>query len=162
MLYVADTGNHAIRAIDLAAHQVATIAGIPETRGNFGDGGPATSAGLFGPQAVVACGGDLFVADTGNNRVRRIAHGSNTITTVLGAGGLAASTGEGAPARALPVDAPRGLACDASGNVLATSTDTVRLLAADDAHVVDGSGPVTTIFASSKARCRPAASQASW
>jgi len=149
-LYVADAGNHAIRAIDLSAGvasaTVRTIAGTPETRGFFGDAGAATTALLYQPQALTRCAnGDLFVADTGNHRVRRIAASTGVITTVLGVG-VAASSGEGGPASTFPVDAPLGLACDASGNLLVSSTATVRLLPADAAGVVDGTGPVQTIY----------------
>ena len=145
-LYVADTGNHVVRAIDLTSNTVRTIAGTPATRGFFGDGGAATAALLYAPAALTQCGnGDLFVADTGNHRVRRVAAGTSTISTVLG-DGVAASSGEGRPASTYPVNAPLGLACDAYGNVFATSTNTVRLLPADEAHVVDGSGAVQTIY----------------
>ncbi len=149
-LYVADTGNHAIRAIDLSAGisaaAVRTIAGSPQTRGFFGDGGPASSALLYSPQAITECSnGDLFVADTGNERVRRIASGTNVITTVLGDGSQS-SSGEGAPSSSFPVDEPQNLACDAVGNVFATSTTAVRMLLADADDVVDGSGAVRTIY----------------
>jgi sugar lactone lactonase YvrE len=146
VLYVADTGNHVIRAIDVAGGMVSTVAGTPATRGFFGDGGPATAAELFAPQAITACGdGDLFVADTGNNRIRRVAAGTGMMSTVLGVG-VAASSGEGIPATTFAVDAPLGLACDGYGNVLATSSATVRLLAADHDGVVDGTGAVATIY----------------
>ena len=149
-LYVADTGNHVVRAIDLstgvAGATVRTIAGAAQTRGYFGDGGPATAAELYLPQALVGCAnGDLFIADTGNNRVRRIAAGTGEITTVLGEG-VAASSGEGSPASDFPVDAPLGLACDTRGNVFVTSTTTVRLLPSDANGVVDGTKDVQTIY----------------
>jgi DNA-binding beta-propeller fold protein YncE len=145
VLYVADTGNHAVRAINLATMQVSTVAGTPTERGYFGDGGHATDALLFAPEAITSCpGGELFIADTGNHRIRRI-DATGTITTVLG-DGTAASSGEGEPAREFPIDSPRGLACDAIGNLYATSTTTVRQLPANDSHVVDGAGPVLTIY----------------
>ena len=144
-LYVADTGNHVIRAIDLASRTVTTAFGTPRTLGYFGDGGPATSALLYQPKAFTTCAnGDAFIADTGNNRIRRI-DATGTITTVLG-DGTAASSGEGGPATAFPIDAPLGLACDALGNLYATSTTTVREIPANDGGVVDGSGPVLTIY----------------
>lgn len=149
-LYVADTGNHVVRAIDLsgglAAASVRTIAGVPATRGFFGDGGPATAALLYRPQALTRCAnGDLFVADTANHRVRRIAAGAAMISTVLGVG-APASSGDGRPATTFPVNAPRGLACDERGNLFVTSTTTVRLLPADAAGIVDGTSDVQTIY----------------
>jgi cysteine-rich repeat protein len=145
VLYVADTGNHVVRTIDLASNAVATVTGTPQNLGFFGDGGLATDALLYRPQALTRCpNGDLFVADTGNERVRRVA-ADHHISTVLGTG-EAASAGEGAPASTLPVDTPVGIACDAVGNVFVTSRSTVRLLPANDSGVVDGSGPVETIY----------------
>ncbi|HEY1552243.1 MAG TPA: hypothetical protein VGG28_30660 [Kofleriaceae bacterium] len=149
-LYVADTGNHAIRVIDLASGvggaTVRTIAGTPQTRGFFGDGGPATSALLYEPSAITECAnGDIFVADTGNERVRRIASGTNVISTVLGDGSVS-SSGEGAPASSFPVNEPQNLACDAIGNLFVTSTTAVRMVLADASGVVDGTSPVRTIY----------------
>ena len=141
-----------IRVVDLSggvvSATVATVAGTPATLGYFGDRGPARSALLYQPEAVTRCpNGDLFIADTGNNRVRRV-HRIGTddiITTVLG-DGTAASSGEGFPAWTFPVEEPRGLACDAFGNLYVTSTETVRMLPATDAGVGDGDGRVETIY----------------
>jgi sugar lactone lactonase YvrE len=159
-LYVADTGNHLVRAIDLSQGvgnaTLETIAGVAQTRGYFGDGGAAPAALLYGPRAVTMCpNGDLFIADTGNHRARRIAAGGTTITTVLG-DSVPASSGEGAPSSSFPVDAPHGLACDSLGNLFVTSTNTVRLLAANAAGVVDGSGAVETIYGASPRDTFPA------
>jgi len=130
-LYVADTGNHAIRLISGSA--VTTIAGHGEQSGFAGDDGPALDALLDHPQAITKCpNGDLFIADTSNNRVRRIHEG--VISTVA------------------EVDAPKGLDCDASGNLFASSSDTVRLLEAAGG-IVDGTGPVRTIYGPSKYTC---------
>lgn len=150
VLYVADAGNHVIRAIDIGGGDatVSTVAGTPQTIGVAGDGGPATEALLFAPGGLTRCpGGDLFIADTRNHRVRRI-DASNVITTVLG-DGVPASSGEGAPASAFPVDRPLGLACDAAGNLYVTSSTALRVLAANDDGVVDGDGAVNTIFGAS-------------
>jgi cysteine-rich repeat protein len=150
-LYVADTGNHVVRAIDLSSGimsaTVRTIAGTPATLGYFGDDVTiAAAALLYAPEAITRCAnGDLFIADTGNHRVRRVAAGTNMISTVLGVG-VAASSGEGFPATTFPVHAPLGLACDAIGNLFVTSTTTVRLVPANASGVVDGTGEVQTIY----------------
>jgi sugar lactone lactonase YvrE len=147
-LYVADTGNHLVRAIDLSKGltnaAVRTVAGTTKTGGWAGDGGAAAAALLFSPSAVTTCAnGDVFIADTGNHRVRRIVGGR--ISTVLGYGN-ASSSGEGAPATAFPVAGPRGLGCDSVGNLFVTSTTMVRMLRADATGVVDGTGEVRTIY----------------
>jgi len=148
ILYVADTGNHSIRTINVDTGVVGTAFGTPATLGFFGDNGLATHALMYQPQALSRCAnGDFFIADTGNNRVRRVHRlGSDDImTTVLG-DGTAASSGEGTPAWTFPVEAPLGLACDDFGNLFVTSTSTVRMLPASDTGVVDGDGPVQTIY----------------
>jgi sugar lactone lactonase YvrE len=143
-LYIADTGNHAIRVLDVGTGIVSTVIGVPQTRGFLGDGGPPASALLFAPELVARCGnGDLFVADTGNNRVRRIANG--VISTVLG-DGSPSSSGEGRPASTFPVDTPRGLACDDVGNLFVTSRTVIRMVMSDATGVVDGTGRVRTIY----------------
>lgn len=158
-LLVADTGNHVVRAIAVGAPGAAagvatirTVFGSPATFGFAGDGGPARLARLFEPAAITKCAnGDLYIADTGNHRIRRVAAAGvsniadGVMTTVLG-DGAAASSGEGAPASSFPIHAPAGVACDTLGNVFATSSTTVRLLTADDTGVVDGTREVLTIY----------------
>jgi len=150
-LYVADTGNHVIRKIDLSSGTgtatVTTIAGEPATRGFFGDDGPATLALLDLPQAITRCAnGDLYIADTGNERVRRIAAADGKISTVLG-DGTGASAGEGAPSSLFSVDTPLGVACDQLGNVYVSSRNTVRVVSPPGTSTIaDGNGPVVTIY----------------
>ena len=155
VLYVADTGNHVIRAIDLTSNMVTTAIGTGATRGFAGDGGPATGALLYSPKGIVRCtNGDFFVADTGNQRIRRV-DGTGAITTVLG-DGTADSSGTGAPAATFTIDTPNGLGCDVHGNVYATSRTVVRELAADGNGVVDGTGAVLTIYGAAPRATFPA------
>jgi cysteine-rich repeat protein len=156
-LYVADRGNHAIRAIALGAGTVATVAGTAGTLGYLdrdpaGEPVDARDALLFDPRGVTRCAatGDLYIADSGNHRVRRVDAATGRISTVLG-DGVPASSGEGTPARSFPVHTPIGIACDAAGNIFVSSRDAVRMLPAaiglaEVAGVVDGEGPVQTIY----------------
>jgi sugar lactone lactonase YvrE len=147
-LYIADTGNHAIRAVDLSSGlgsaTVSTVFGVAENRGFAGDGGSAAAALLFRPRAITRCGTDFFIADTGNQRVRRV-DASGDISTVFG-DGVPASSGEGSPATDFPVNTPLGLACDSFGNLFVSSTTTIKLLLADETHTIKGDGEVKTIL----------------
>ena len=71
-LYFSDVQNHCIRAIDPAG-TMRTVAGLCETRGYGGDGGPATEALLKLPFGIELVGDNLFIADTGNNVIRQVA-----------------------------------------------------------------------------------------
>ena len=88
--------------------------------------------------------GELYISDTGNNRVRRVGP-DGLIQTTLG-DGSPASSGTGGPARNLPVDAPRELAVDPYSNLFVTSRNTVRLVAAGDNCIADGSDQVSTVY----------------
>ena len=71
-LYIADTENHRIRVVDLKTGIIDTVVGNG-TAGYGGDGGPARDAALHRPWGIAFDGaGDLFVADTFNNRIRRV------------------------------------------------------------------------------------------
>jgi cysteine-rich repeat protein len=155
-LYIADTGNHAIRALDLNSKTVTTVVNSTHSLGFAGDGAAATAALLYQPQALTKCAnGDLFIADTGNNRIRRVAAGTGLISTVVG-DGVPASSGQGAPATIFPVDSPLGVACDAANNLFISSSTTVRLLPASTAGIVDGSGDVQTIYGAAPRNAFPA------
>ena len=85
-LYIADAQHNRIRQVVRSTGNVIVVAGSGAA-GFEGDGGPAASASLHGPSAVaVARNGDLYVADTLNNRIRMIAHDTGVITTVAGDG----------------------------------------------------------------------------
>ena len=153
-LYVTETANHVVRAIAVdtpaAANAVTTVAGIPRAQGFF-EGTLAVDALLDAPEALTLAtdmagtATDLFIADTGNHRVRRVALSSGVITTVLG-DGTAAASGQGEPSRFFPVDTPRGLALDAFGNLYVSSRVALKVLPAQNGNVPSGDGPVFTLY----------------
>ncbi|MBM4391432.1 MAG: PQQ-binding-like beta-propeller repeat protein [Deltaproteobacteria bacterium] len=72
-LWIADTDNGRVRAVDLATLEIDTVAGDGEV-GSDGDGGPATGAQLYSPMGVeLDLDGNLYIADSGNHRIRRVA-----------------------------------------------------------------------------------------
>jgi len=121
--FVADTNNHRIRRVDGATRVITTFAGTG-IAGFSGDNGPAAQAQLFQPrQLTFDSGGNLFIADTGNSRVRRIGP-SGVITTVAGTGVNGAS-GDGGPATAAQLSAV-GVAVDRTGNLFVVGTGRIR------------------------------------
>lgn len=132
---IADTGNHRLRRVTPDG-TITTYAGT--SRGFGGDGGPATAAQLDSPRDVAQLlDGSLLVADTGNNRIRRIAP-DGTITTFAGTG-AAGAAGDGGPAVNAQLTAPRDVAPLADGGVAIADTgnDRIRRVAPD--------GTITTI-----------------
>jgi trimeric autotransporter adhesin len=85
-LYIADSGNHRVRKIDAATKIITTVAGTGE--GGFsGDGGTATRAQLYEPSSIALDkAGNLHIADTGNDRIRRVDSATGIISTVAGNG----------------------------------------------------------------------------
>jgi uncharacterized protein (TIGR03437 family) len=112
-LYIADTNNSAIRKVTTSGI-ISTVAGT-SFQGYSGDQGPATAAQLNDPQGVAVDGaGNIYIADTGNNRVRRVSNG--TITTLAG-NGLPGYSGDGGKATAAQIASPTGIAVDPANNV---------------------------------------------
>ncbi len=128
-IYVADTGNHAIRLID-AEGIIHTIAGTGEP-GYSGDGGPATQAQLNTPNDVaVGPDGSVFVADTMNNVIRRI-RPDGIIETFAGTGEQGFS-GDGGPATAARFDRPYGVEVAPTGVVWVADTHNHRFRVVGD------------------------------
>src|SRR5579859_6044781 len=108
-LFIVDSGNSRIRKVS-ASGIVTTAAG--NGNGSFasspGDGGPATSAPLTPAGVAVDASGNIFIADTGNNRIRKVS-AAGMITTVAGNGNNSFS-GDGGPATSATLANPFGVA----------------------------------------------------
>jgi sugar lactone lactonase YvrE len=116
-LFIADTGNHRIRKVSPEG-SISTVAGSGRA-GFGGDGRPATSAALKLPRDVVVDeDGALFIADTGNHRVRKVSP-AGVISTIAGKG-TAKSSGDGGPAVSATINLPEDLALDSHGNLYVT------------------------------------------
>jgi len=136
-VYIADSGNHRIRRVAVATDVIETIAGS-DREGFAGDGGSATNAMLNNPMEVaVTLSGDVFIADTGNHRIRKVDGSTGLITTVAGNGTVGFS-GDGGPATSAALDYPYGVTVDTAGNVFIADTWNGRIRRVDaDTGVID-------------------------
>jgi sugar lactone lactonase YvrE len=146
-MYIADTFNHVVRKVTPAG-VITTVAGHYPGRTRVseencpsylsGDGGPATSASLRCPHSVVVdTEGRLVIADSGNNRIRRV-DAAGIITTIAGTGDTGFA-GDGGPATRARLKDPKGIAIDRDGNLLIADSLNHRI------RKVDRAGIITTV-----------------
>ncbi|MDQ6783085.1 MAG: hypothetical protein M3063_06530 [Actinomycetota bacterium] len=120
-LYIDDSGNQRVRKVTAATGNISTVAGNGTT-GFSGDGGPAVSAALNNPGGLVLDGaGDIFISDTGNQRIRKVTASTGIINTVAG-NGSAGFSGDGGPATVAQLNNPEGVTLDSSGNLYLADT----------------------------------------
>ncbi len=135
-LYIADSGNHRIRVID-SSGIISTLAGTGHS-GFTGDGGTAAEARLSRPSAVaVDAFGDVYIADTGNHRIRKVANG--IVTTVAGSS-RSGFEGDGGPADLAALSSPEGVGVDMFGTIYIADTRNHRV------RKVDLDGSISTIM----------------
>jgi glucose/arabinose dehydrogenase len=133
-----------VRKVDVATGVVTTIAGVAGSFGFSGDGGPGRDAALGGPVygLAVDVGGNVYIADTFNRRVRRVDGASGTIAAIAGTG-ASGSAGDGGPAAAATFSWPGGLAVDAAGHLYVADAERHRVR-----RIEAGTGVITTIAGS--------------
>lgn len=105
-LYVADTYNHKIRQIEMATGVVTTLAGSGSEGSDDGTGGAAS---FKNPNSITIDGTHLYVADTGNHKIRKIEIATGAVTTLAGSGSYDSADGTGAMAS---FGSPRGITTD--------------------------------------------------
>ena len=136
-LYIADNGNSVVRKINTAGI-ITTIAGTGTTHGYSGDGGQATAAKLF---ALVSLGldaiGNLYIADYGNNRIRKV-NTLGIITTIVG-NGTVGNSGDGGYSTAAQLSSPTGIAFDTIGNLFVADAGNNRI------RMINSAGIISTI-----------------
>jgi sugar lactone lactonase YvrE len=138
-LFIADNGNHRVRKVAAGTNIITTVAGTG-TFGFNGDNQAATSAQLTNPFGLaVDASGNLFIADSGNARIRKVAAGTGIITTVAGTG-TAGFNGDNQAATSALLNTPTGLALDPSGNLFIADRFNHRIR-----KVAAGTGIITTV-----------------
>jgi sugar lactone lactonase YvrE len=135
-LYIADTGNNRVRKINLATGKISTVAGVTRA-GADGDGGPAIRAALNSPRGVWVVGGNVYIADSDNHKIRRV-NSDGIISTIAGTG-LAGWTGDGGRASDAALYDPRAVAVDSEGRVFIGEETGGRI------RRIDRSGIISTI-----------------
>ncbi len=138
--YIADTNNNAIRRVDHLTGIISTVAGTGNPTGLYGgDNGPATKATLNHPVGIALdASGNLYIADTGNNVIRKVTYPSGTITTVAGNGNFGYG-GDGSKATFATLGHPKGVVVDSAGNIYISDSLNNRI------RIVTANGTINTI-----------------
>ena len=137
-LYIAENGSDRVRRVDLEAGTIHNYAGIGETCYS-GDYGPCSEAGLYLPLSVaIDANNDLYICDSGSNRIRKVDHETDVITTVVGSGD-SGFNGDG-PALDVNLTYPGAIAFDSENNLYIADTQAHRIRKYDPR-----TGMVTTI-----------------
>ena len=137
-LYIAENGSDRVRRVDLEAGTLHNYAGIGETCYS-GDYGPCGEAGLYLPLSVaIDSKNDLYICDSGSNRIRKVDHQTDVITTVVGSGD-SGFNGDG-PALEVNLTYPGAIAFDPEDNLYIADTQAHRIRKYDPR-----TGMVTTI-----------------
>ncbi len=140
-LYIADALNNVVRKVARNGI-ITTIAGTgyqagTGTGGFGGDTGPATAARLFNPTGVaVDTGNNIFIADRGNHRIRKV-DTAGIITTIAGTG-VAGALGDGAAANLAQLNGPARVAVDTFGNIYIADEMNSRI------RLINAGGTITT------------------
>ena len=158
-IYISDTGNYRVRAVNTGTSSI-TVANVTIQPGKIetvagngsntasGDNGPATGAGVY-PWALAVRNGNIYIADTANNRIRVVNGGTSPVTvgnvtiqpgniaTVAGNGNYGIG-GDGGPALNVEFELPYGVAVESNGNIYICDTYNRYI------HAVNaGTAPVT-------------------
>ena len=154
-IYISDQGNHRIRKITFSTGNISTIAGS-STSGFSGDGGAATSAQLNYPAGIALDGsGNIYIADQGNQRIRKITASTGVISTIAGTG-TAGFSGDGGAASSAQLNNPVAIAIDGSGNIyisdqynqrirkITASTGNISTIAGTGTYSYSGDGGAAT------------------
>jgi hypothetical protein len=150
-IYISDYANNRVRKIAAATGIITTVAGngtaCPAPQDTCGDGGPATAANLYEPNATyVDASGNIYIADRGDNRIRKVTASSGDISTIVGTGYACTNPtanpacGDNGLATAATLNTPVDITLDSAGNIYIADFDTQRIR-----KVTASSGNISTI-----------------
>jgi sugar lactone lactonase YvrE len=138
-IYIADQSNHRIRKVDASTGKISTVAGNGSI-GYSGDGSAATSAELQYPAGVALdSAGNIYIADTFNQRIRKVDASTGKISTVAG-NGTQGYSGDGSTATSAEFYYPDGLVVDSAGNLYIADEYNHRIRKVDA-----GTGKISTV-----------------
>jgi sugar lactone lactonase YvrE len=142
--YIADAASEVIRKVTVSTGIITTVAGNG-SNGYSGDKGPATAAQLNFPFGIaIDSANNLYIADRGNNLIRKVTASTGIISTVAG-NGSAAFSGDGGLATLASLNGPENIAIDASGNLFVTDFENSRIR-----EIAAASGIITTVAGGGK------------
>ena len=145
-LYFTEPCNSDVRKVDAATGFISTIAGN-RIQGFKGDGGPAAAAEFNGPTGIaVDAAGDIYIADSQNNRIREIDAHTGIITTVAG-NATEGYNGDGGRANSAALNGPQGVALDVAGNLYIADSNNERIR-----EIIAATGIITTVAGSGVGR----------
>jgi len=138
-IFISEAGNNRIRRVDASTGEISSIAGNGSA-GFSGDGGAATDASLNAPRGVaVDTRGNIYISDSGNNRIRRVDANTGLISTIAG-NGVAGYTGDGGTATDAQINSPIGVKVDLALNVFISDSNNSRIR-----RVEFATGIITTV-----------------
>lgn len=137
-MYIA--GGTQVRKVDPHGIITTVAGGALNSFSYSGDGGPATSAGFLITDATVDSGGNIYLCDSINNRVRKV--GLDGIINTVAGTGITGFSGDGGPATKAQVALPQGIAVDNKGNFFFADGANGRI------RKVDKNGIITTVAGS--------------
>jgi DNA-binding beta-propeller fold protein YncE len=140
-LYIADTGNHCVRKVDLATGVISTAVGQGTVAGDGPAGAPAGCL-LSSPRGLAYAEGSLYIADTGNHRIRKLLYGQVANIAGTGAAGVG---GNGVPAAGAALNGPCGVGVAGTGlgaTVLIADTGNSRVREISAGQLTTLAGPV--------------------
>jgi sugar lactone lactonase YvrE len=164
-----DNHNHPLAAQPLAGQasgalatfipgEITTVAGTTTSFLYSGDGAAATNASLFLPSGVALDGaGNIYIADTYNNRIREVDAQTGIITTIAGNGSITYG-GDGNSALAVGLDNPSSVAIDSAGNIYVTDTynNAIRVINAETGIITTVAGNGTAAYSGDNGQARSA------